>query len=280
MIARVSDHDWGFPNPATPPGSTDYYCLRFAPASQRDALATLLGWRHLVRAVLTQVSDLGVGARKLAWWQEELDRIIAGTGQHPIAPRLHALIERHRLTRRDLGAIIWGTEAILVDRPVADGAELRELAALDLGALCALLARVQDGASEWIEDAARQAGTHCARIELIRDAGRLLRAGRAGFLPDDALARHELTRETIALPDGRHHLAPLLADLAGDLGRERLALERLIPGLPVDIRIRVRLADRLLAEIADSAFAVADQRIALTPLRKLWHAWRESRRPE
>jgi hypothetical protein len=37
------------------------------------------------------------------------------------------------------------------------------------------------------------------------------------------------------------------------------------------------LADELLTELRDSGFAVADQHIALTPIRKLWIAWRASR---
>ena len=35
----------------------------------------------------------------------------------------------------------------------------------------------------------------------------------------------------------------------------------------------------LLEEIEREHFAVLDQRIALTPLRKLWIAWKTSRRP-
>jgi 15-cis-phytoene synthase len=37
--------------------------------------------------------------------------------------------------------------------------------------------------------------------------------------------------------------------------------------------------ETLLDEIEGDCFDVADRRIELTPLRKLWLAWRESRRP-
>jgi phytoene synthase len=46
----------------------------------------------------------------------------------------------------------------------------------------------------------------------------------------------------------------------------------------VTLRIRLRLADLLLAELDAGGFEVADRRVSLTPIRKLWHAWRESRR--
>ena len=48
--------------------------------------------------------------------------------------------------------------------------------------------------------------------------------------------------------------------------------------MPASIRARARILEVLLDEIEDEGFDVADQRIGLTPLRKLWLAWRESRR--
>ena len=49
-------------------------------------------------------------------------------------------------------------------------------------------------------------------------------------------------------------------------------------GLPVCIRIWVRILVSLLDELKGVGFAVADRRIGLTPLRKLWLAWQPGRR--
>ena len=48
--------------------------------------------------------------------------------------------------------------------------------------------------------------------------------------------------------------------------------------MPTCIRARTAILESLLNEIEGTGFDVADQRIGLTPLRKLWIAWRESRR--
>ncbi|MFB1489035.1 MULTISPECIES: squalene/phytoene synthase family protein [unclassified Thiocapsa] len=270
--------EWAFPNPATPPGSSAYYSVRFAPLGLRDDLAALLGWRHSVRSVVDEVSDRGVAARKLEWWSDELERIFAGTGRHPLGAPLGRLIARAKLPRQPFIEIVLGTEAILADRRAQDVAALVTLADLDLGALFELFARAYGETTPPGLAAARRAGSHCGMVELVRDSGRLLRQDRCGFLPEERLKQRGIGHRDREPAEIRKHLAPLLADLAEDLNRHRADLSHDLPGLPTVIRIRVRLADRLLAEIAASDFDVADQRIALTPIRKLWNAWRESRR--
>lgn len=269
-----ADATWSFPNPATPPGSSAYYSVRFAPRDLHRDLAALLGWRHLVHGVPDRVSDRGVAARKLAWWHDELERLFAGTARHPLGASLGPAILRAGLPQRPFLDILWGAEALLADRRMTDTAALAAMADLDTGALFELMARSHGESESATLGAARRAGVYCGLVELVRDSGRLLRADRRGFLPADLLARHGLSHDA-AVGAIRARLAPLLLDLAPQLRKFRDDPAR----LPATLRIRVRLADRLLAELAESGFEVADQRIALTPVRKLWHAWRESRSP-
>ncbi len=266
---------WGFQNAGTPPGSAAYYSVRFAPRSLHDPLAALFGWRHLVRSVLSEVSDRGVAARKLAWWQEELDRILSGTGSHPIARPLARAIARADLPRQPLTEIIWATESILTDRRTADFAALLDRADLDQGALCELIARVHGETRADRLAVARRAGAYCGLVELIRDSGRLLRQGRAGFLPEARLIQDAPTISGDGQPFSPRHLPSLCASIATDLAPHRNELSGSLSEQPVTIRIQIRLADALLAELADSRFEVADQWIDLTPLRKLWIGWRE-----
>ncbi|WP_407810818.1 squalene/phytoene synthase family protein [Spiribacter roseus] len=61
-----------------PDGSSTYYALLFAPPAARDGLAALAAYRAEVLEIPREVSDPGVGAVKLNWWQEELERLAAG----------------------------------------------------------------------------------------------------------------------------------------------------------------------------------------------------------
>ncbi len=277
-------HDpWGFPNPATAPGSAAYYSLRFAPADLRDDLAALHGWRHQVRGILEQVSDPGVAAAKLAWWREQTARTFDGTPTHPLGIRLAPVIERRGLRPEPFLAVAASVEAELAGHQPRDFAELSAHAERDLGALFELLLRVHaaaDGGATPDGDqiaAVRRLGSYGGLIYQIRDSGWLLRRGRARSLfPEAQLRALALGPEELALSANRRHLPGVLGELADQTRRLRGAGD--LTGLPGTIRIQVRLLDLLLGEIDSAGFDVADRRLGLTPVRKLWHAWRESRR--
>ena len=272
---------WGFPNPATAPGSAGYYSLRFAPKALRDDLAAVYAWRHQLRGVLDQVSDPGVAAAKLAWWRDELQRTFDGAPSHPLGARLLPLIGRLALHPKPFLDLAWSTEAALTGHWPSDFDELCACAAQDLGALFELVLRVHSSGAQNGPDpaqiaAARRLGAYATLVYQIRDSGWLMRRGRFGFIPADRLRPLGLVPEDLALPAGRHQLPRLLADLAGQA--RSLRAKGGMSGLPAAVRIRVRLQDLLLAELDQAGFDLADQRIGLTPVRKLWHAWRESRR--
>jgi len=104
----------------------------------------------------------------------------------------------------------------------------------------------------------------------------LLRRGRTLF-PGEQLDALGLSNEALVRREHHGRLSELLAP-AADRARARLAGSDLSRDLPLCIRIRVRILASLIEELADAGFKVADRRIGLTPLRKLWLAWRESRR--
>lgn len=270
--------DWGFPNAATPPGTSSYYSLRLAPPERRDDLAAIHGWRHQVRACLDQVSDPGVAAAKLQWWREELGRTFAGAPTHPLGRRLAPLIARLELPPKPFLDLAWSTEAVLTRHWPRTLDELHACAAQDLGALFELVLRVEGGCEPPPRQLARarRLGAYGALVYQIRDSGWLLRRGRLGFIPADRLRPLGLTPDGLASLTGRHHLPSLLAGLARDI--QHLRGEDDLRGLPATVRMRVRCLDRLLAELEGSGFDLADRRIGLTPLRKLWIAWTESRR--
>jgi phytoene synthase len=139
----------------------------------------------------------------------------------------------------------------------------------DLGALFELMARCHGQCDDAALSAARTTGAWCAQVRRVRDAGLLLRRDRT-VLPTDALERAELSHEALADLAHRHRLPALLAPVADTLSRDQ-------PGpaaaaLPRALRIQQRIHAALLDELRRSGLAVVDQRIGLTPLRKLWIA--------
>jgi len=275
-VTGSAPDEWRFPNQATSLGSSAYYSLRFAPRELRDDLAVLSAWRYQVRAVPDRVSDPGLARIKLQWWREELERTFAGTLHHPLSRALGPVLEWHGLPQTPFTDITDQVEAEILRRQPATEADLDAACERDLGALFELIARCHGLSDADVLRVARRLGGFCARVYLIRDSGVLARRGRALF-PSQQLRGLGLSNAALGRREHRDRLPELLAP-AADRARAKLAVSDLNRGLPVCIRVRVRILASLLDEIEGVGFAVADRRIGLTPLRKLWLAWRENRR--
>ena len=270
--AATPEHEWRFPNRATPVGSSAYYSVRFSPPPRRDTLAALFGWRHELRAILDEVSDPGVARLKLDWWRNELIRTADGAPRHPLSLALAPAITEHALPDEPFLAIAERVEDELRGRRAADDQARRVAAERDLGALFELIARCHGFTADTDLDRARRLGGWCEQVRRIRDGGLLLRRGREA-VPEARLAAAGLSHEALAVLDQRHRLPGLVRQLGQALG-EQAPTAAETRALPPTLRIQARIHAALLDELDRSGYAVTDQRIGLTPLRKLWIAWR------
>ena len=265
--------EWRFPNPATPTGSAAYYSVRFSTPGRRDLLAALFAWRHQVHAVLNQVSDPAVARIKLDWWRSEAQQSLAGEPRHPLSRLIAAETGPEALPAEPFLAIAGVVDEALRRQHSADLQAQRHRDEADLGALFELLAHGAQAPSESL--LARRAGGWCAGVRRLRDAGLLARRGRE-VLPADRLRAAGLDADSLASAEQRARLPQMLAPLAGSLHAARPAAEDRAR-LPPVLRAQLRIHAALLDELERSGFAVAEQRIGLTPLRKLWLAWRATR---
>lgn len=265
---------WHFPNPATPLGSSTYYSLRFSPPGLRDDLAILAAWRHQVRTILVEVSDPGVARLKLQWWREELDKLSGGQPSHPLSQAVQAVVSQHQLPLQPFLQIAGQVEEEILRRPLPDSAALIRACDADLGALFELMAGCQGLTDPDRIASVRAIGAFCALVYRIRDSGWLARQGRAP-IPMDLLGPHNLTPDALRQGPQRARLPEWLPELA----RQAQALQARsshLGALPPFARVRARILASLLREIEVLSYQVVDQRLSLTPLRKLWIAWHET----
>ena len=265
-----------------PEGSAAYYALLFAPASVRDGLAALAAYRAEILEIPREVSDAGVGAVKLGWWQEELARLAAGKPRHPITQALLPALRDEGLETDGLAEVI---EASRMDLEYGRYPTLRELTVYCHragGAIADLAWRL--GGSRGT-DAAPFAHDLAMGLELtrmLRHLRRDLAAGRV-YIPEDELTASGVDVDTLlsdALPGAGHELLERQAQ------RARRFLDSAIERLPASARgeqlyglILAVLYRELLERIGADGYAVTARRVHLTPLRKLWLAWRTARRP-
>ncbi len=268
----VAVAEWRFPNRATAPGSSAYYSIRFAPRSLHDALAALFAWRHEVGRVLDDVSDPGVARLKLDWWRDEIRRSIDGAPRHPLSHALAPALDAHALPLEPFLEQTQQVEQELYARPHQDHRAQRQALAQDRGALFELICRCHGATEPATLASARDTGAWCEQVRRIRDAGLRLRRARA-VLPADALQAAGLTHEQLASLQHRHRLPALLTAQADALRNDR-PNPAATAALPRALRIQLRIHTALLDELTRCQLDVVDQRIGLTPLRKLWLGWR------
>ncbi len=267
---------------AAPEGSSLYYALLFAPARARDGLTALAAYRSEVLEVPREVSDPGVGAVKLNWWQEELERLGAGEPRHPVTQTLRPFLAEGPDAVTALAEVI---EAARMDLEYGHYPTLRELTLYchRAGGAVADLAWRMTGASG--QDAAPFAHDLAMGLELtrmIRHLRRDLRAGRV-YIPEDELVMAGLEADQLT-QDNQMEARRQLLERQGR--RARSFLDNAIRQLPQTSRPDQRyglvlavLYRQLLDSLAADDYPVIERQHHLTPLRKLWLAWRTARRP-
>lgn len=268
MSTRDEDA-WRFPNRATRPGASSYYALRLTPAERRDEWALLFAWHRELRAVLVDCSDPGVARLKLQWWREELARAYGGAAQHPLAKALMPVLRQRNLPRAPFDAMAEAVEAEVRRLRPVDLPALERHCRQDQGGLFELLARAQGETDPARLEAASRLGAGCALVCLIRDLGGRLRRDQDPLPLDLAVA---------AGPPNPAREAAYGTALARLGAEAQVLLEEGLHPVPHGLRILTRLRAALLRELAGSGFPVLHQRVSLTPVRKLWIAWRTPRK--
>lgn len=264
-------------NKAAPGGSSLHYSIRFLPADQRHAITALHAFCHEMNDVIDECSDSGVARMKLGWWRTEIANLFDGVPQHPVARALAAAVPRFRITAPRLTAIIDGVEADLdCDRYPDFDALVRycyHVAGI-ANIVCAEIAGYRDDATP---RAAAEFGIALRLTAIIRDVGKDARRGRI-YLPQDELVRFGVTeRDILELRESERFTRLMQFQIERTVARYQQAAAALPPIDRKTQRAGLAMAAiqrTLLDEIAADGCHVLTRRTALTPLRKLWIAWK------
>jgi phytoene synthase len=258
-------------------GSSFYYAFLFLPVERRRAITALYAFCREVDDVVDECTDTALARIKLAWWRTEVDALYKGAPTHPVMQALMPWLEPFDLRRERLLAIIDGMEMDLNQTRYLDWPALRlycwHVAGV-VGELSAGIFGYQD--AKTIEYAGKL-GIAFQLTNIIRDVGDDARRGRI-YLPVSDLQQFNVRAADIL----NSRYAPGFQDLmAFEATRAQNLYREAIDALPQGDRRAQRpglmmaaIYHSLLAEIEDEQWQVLHQRISLTPLRKLWLAWK------
>lgn len=256
-------------------GSSFYYAFLFLPPPRRAAITAFYAFCREVDDVVDEAQDIGVAAAKLAWWRGEVAQAYAGAPSHPVMKALAAHAATYDIRAEHLAAVIEGCQMDLDQARYLDYPALERYCHLVAGVVGEVAANIFGRTQPATIDYAHRLGRAMQLTNIIRDVGDDARRGRI-YLPVSELRQFDVKAQEILNRGYSERFTALMkfqAERAHRCYDEALALlpqadrEAQKPGL-----MMANIYRTLLREIEADGFRVLHQRIALTPVRKIWIA--------
>ena len=258
-------------------GSSFYYAFLFLPPDKRSAITAFYAFCREVDDVVDDMKEISVASTTLGWWHGEIDRMASGVPSHPITQAMVKWIGTFQIPTQAFHDVIAGCEMDLAQNRYLDHTTLDRYCQLVAGIVGEVSARIFGYTDERTLAYARMLGLAFQWTNIIRDVGEDAMRGRI-YLPLSELQAHQVKVHEILNREDSTRFRALMESLA----RKNEALyEQAIAMLPRNDRrtqkpglMMASIYRTLLREIVASDYPVLHQRIALTPLRKFWLAWK------
>ncbi|MGH8748122.1 MAG: presqualene diphosphate synthase HpnD [Burkholderiales bacterium] len=258
-------------------GSSFYYAFVFLPPERRRAITALYAFCREVDDAVDGAAEPQIARAKLDWWRAEIANLIAGTPQHPVTRALAPAAAAFGVSAAHLNEIVDGMQMDLEQSRYLDFKGLERYCYRVAGVVGILSAGIFGYRDPRTLEYAQQLGTAFQLTNIIRDVGEDARKNRI-YLPLEDLKAHGVSAAEILNARYSDAFSRLMRfqvrrareyyDLAlGALPQADRRAQR--PGL-----IMAAIYRTLLDEIERDGFRVLDRRTSLTPLRKLWIAWK------
>ncbi len=258
-------------------GSSFYYAFLFLPEQRRQAITAFYAFCREIDDVVDEVTDSGVAHTKLAWWRGEVAQAFNGAPSHPLMKALMPHAKAFGIQPAQLLAVIEGCEMDLTQTRYLDYPGLQRYCHLVAGVVGEVAAGIFGQTQEATTRYAHTLGQALQLTNILRDVGEDAMRGRI-YLPVNELQQFDVKANEILERKHSDRFVALMrfqAERAHRLYDEALALlprkdlRAQKPGLMMASIYRT-----LLREIERDNFQVLNQRVALTPLRKFWLAWK------
>jgi len=258
-------------------GSSFYYSFLFLPQERRRAITALYAFCREVDDTVDECTDPAVARTKLIWWRKEIASMLAGHPAHPVTLALQPHLAPFSLDGKYLQAIIDGMEMDLDQTRYLDYPGLQRYCWHVAGVVGILSASIFGATRPETLQYAEKLGLAFQLTNIIRDVGEDARKGRI-YLPVNELQKFGVTAADLL---NARHSENFESLMRFQVERAQRAYDEAFALLPAEDRraqrpglIMAAIYRTLLDEIERDGFHVLTQRISLTPIRKLWLAWK------
>ena len=258
-------------------GSSFYYAFLFLPPPRRAAITAFYAFCREVDDVVDEVTDPSVAQAKLAWWRTEVATAFAGQPTHPALQALMPHVAAFDIRAEHLHAVIDGCQMDLDQTRYLDYPGLQRYCHLVAGVVGEVASGIFGRTDPATIRYAHQLGLAMQLTNIIRDVGDDARRGRI-YLPVNELQQFDVKAHEIL---NRIYSERFTALMRFQAERAHRCYDEALACLPEADRVAQKpglmmanIYRTLLREVESTGFQVLHQRISLTPLRKLWIAWR------
>lgn len=258
-------------------GSSFYYSFLFLPPERRRAITALYAFCREVDDTVDECTDPAIARNKLMWWRKEIKAMQDGSPSHPVTQALQPHLSVYALEGKHLQAIIDGMEMDLDQTRYLDFKGLQRYCWHVASVVGILSASIFGATRPETLQYAEKLGLAFQLTNIIRDVGEDARKGRI-YLPVNELQQFNVTAADILNARHSENFEKLMRFQAE---RARSAYAEAFALLPKEDRraqrpglIMASIYSALLDEVERDSFQVLNQKISLTPIRKLWLAWK------
>jgi phytoene synthase len=227
--------------------------------------------------VVDECSDPGLARIKLAWWRAEIARMYEGNPEHPVTQALLPTVRSRNIPMPWLDEIVEGMEMDLDQQRYEDYKSLLLYCHRAAGVVGQVASEIFGYENRQTLKYAHELGLAFQLTNIIRDVGEDAGRGRI-YLPLNELEQFDVKPAEILNHKYSERFAALMQF---QFERAMQAYGRALAMLPAEDRKAQRaglamaaIYRALLEEIRRDGFRVLDRKISLTPLRKLWLAWK------
>lgn len=261
-------------------GSSFYYSFLFLPEPQRLAITALYAFCREVDDIVDSDIEPGLMRSKLDWWRNEIAGLFAENPQHPVTQALLPAIRQYNFSEELFQEIIDGMAMDLEQTRYASFKELALYCHRVASVVGLLTVEIFGYRDRQTLKYAHDLGTAFQLTNILRDVTEDAQRGRI-YLPQDELAQFGVTEQDILQRNNSAAFTKLMEfqfQRASEYYRQ--AFEKLPDADRYTQRTGLVMAaiyQATLEEIRKDHYQVLQHRISLTPLRKLWLAWKTVR---
>lgn len=261
-------------------GSSFYYSFLFLPPEQRKAITAVYAFCREVDDIVDECSEEQIARVKLQWWRDTIRNTFAGDPQHPVQKALVPAIKLFGLPQEYFLELIDGMEMDLNHNRYANFEELSLYCYRVAGVVGLLAAKIFGYQNPAVLDYAKNLGTAFQLTNILRDVREDAARNRI-YIPQDELKQFGVNEDDILNYRTNGNIQKLLQHQSE---RAKNYYEKAFEFLPEQDRytqrsglIMAAIYLHTLEAIEKDNFRVLEGKISLTPINKLWLAWKTAR---